>query len=129
VLDLAGHDAVEPALFVCEGLLVYLERDTCHRLLSGLAARAAAGSMLAVSIATHADGLDSAAVVTTANLRRRTSHAEPWLTILPASEHLELIELAGWRISRIERSPVAAEDVTDGRRSLLVAADAGTQSA
>ena len=128
VLDLAGHDAEQPTLFVCEGLLVYLDRDTCHRLLTGLAARAAAGSVLAASIATHADGLDSAEVVATANLRRRTGEAEPWQTILPAAEHLELIEQAGWRITRIEQSPVAAESVTDGRRSLLVEAHAGTQS-
>jgi methyltransferase (TIGR00027 family) len=128
VLDLAGHDADQPSLFVCEGLLVYLERDTCHRLLAGLAARAAAASVLAVSIATHADGQDSTEVVATANLRRRTGHAEPWQTILSAAEHLALIEQAGWRISRIEQSPVPSSNVTDGRRSLLVAADAATQS-
>jgi methyltransferase (TIGR00027 family) len=127
VLDLADHDAEQPTLFVCEGLLVYLDRDTCRRLLTGLAARAAARSVLAVSIATHADGLNSAEVAATANLRRRNGDAEPWQTILPAAEHLELIESAGWRIARIEQSPVAAADVTDGRRSLLVAADAGTQ--
>ena len=109
-------------LFVCEGLLVYLDRDTCHRLLAGLAARAPAGSVLAVSIATHADGLDSAEVVAAANVRRRTGGAEPWQTILPAAEHLALIERAGWRITRTEPSPVAVADVTHGRRSLLVTA-------
>jgi methyltransferase (TIGR00027 family) len=129
VLDLAGHEPQQPTLFVCEGLLVYLDRDTCHRLLAGLAGRAAAGSVLAVSIATHADGLDSAEVVATANLRRRNGDAEPWLTILPPAEHLALIESAGWRIARIEQSPVAGADVTDGRRSLLVAAEAGAQAA
>lgn len=129
VLDLAGHDAEQPALFVCEGLLVYLDRDTCHRLLAGLAARAPAGSVLAVSIATHADGLDSAEVVATANMRRRTGEAEPWRTILPAAEHLALLESAGWRVTNIEQTPGAASaNVTDGRRSLLVAADAGAQS-
>jgi methyltransferase (TIGR00027 family) len=129
VLDHAGHEVGQPTLFVCEGLLVYLDRDTCHRLLAGLAARAAAASVLLVSIATHADGLDSAEVVAAANRRRRTGDAEPWQTILPTAEHLALIELAGWRIARTELSPVAATDVTDGRRSLLVAADAGTQPA
>jgi methyltransferase (TIGR00027 family) len=128
VLDLAGHEPQQPTLFICEGLLVYLDRDTCHRLLDRLAARAAAGSVLVVSIATHADGLDSAEVAATANLRRRTGDAEPWRTILPAAEHLALIESAGWRITRVEQSPVAAADVTDGRRSLLVAADAAAQA-
>ena len=128
VLDQAGHDPDRPTLFVCEGLLVYLDRDTCHRLLAGLAARAADGSVLAVSIATHADGLDSAEVVATANLRRRAADAEPWQTILPAAEHLALIESAGWRITTIEQSPVAPVTVTDGRRSLWVAADAAAQA-
>jgi len=128
VLDLAGHEAEHRSLFVCEGLLVYLDRETCHRLLTGLAARASSGSMLAVSIAIHADGLDSAEVVATANQRRRTGDTEPWQTILPAAEHLALIELAGWRIASIEQSPVAAADLTHGRRSLLVAAEVGTKS-
>lgn len=128
VLDRAGHDASQPTLFVCEGLLVYLDRDTCHRLLAGLAASAACGSVLAVSIATHADGLDSAEVVAAANLRRRTGDAEPWQTILPAAEHLALIEAAGWRITGTEPSPVAAADVTHGRRSLLITAATATPS-
>jgi methyltransferase (TIGR00027 family) len=127
VLDRAGHEAEQPTLFVCEGLLVYLDRDTCHRLLAGLAARAAAGSVLAVSIATHAEGLDSFQVAAAANLRRRNGNAEPWQTILPAAEHLALIELAGWRITTIEESPALTADVTDGRQSLLVAADVDTQ--
>jgi hypothetical protein len=78
--------------------------------------------VLAVSIATHADGLESAEVVTAANLRRRTGDVEPWLTILPAAEHIALIEEAGWKITAAEWSPVAAVDVSHGRRSLLVAA-------
>src|SRR5215472_5872093 len=127
VLERVGHDAGQRALFVCEGLLVYLNRDTCLRLLAGLAARAAAGSVLAVSIAIHADGLDSAEVVAAANLRRRTGDAEPWQTILPAAEHLALIEQAGWKITATEWSPTAALDVSHGRRSLLVAAVANTQ--
>jgi methyltransferase (TIGR00027 family) len=126
VLDLAGHDAGQPALFVCEGLLVYLDRDTCHRLLASTAARAPAGSVLAASIAIHADGFGSDEVVAAANLRRRTGDAEPWQTILPAAEHLALIELAGWSITAVEESPVPAADVTHGRRSLLVSAAAGT---
>jgi methyltransferase (TIGR00027 family) len=129
VLEQAGHDAAQPTLFVCEGLLVYLDRDTCHRLLAGLAARAAAGSLLAVSLATHADGLDSAAVVAAANLRRRSGRAEPWQTILPAADHLALIEQAGWMVTETERSPAAAADVTHGRRSLHVTATAAAPSA
>lgn len=122
VLARAGHDAHQPTLFVCEGLLVYLDEGTCRRLLTALAARAAPGSRLVVSIATHAEGFDSAEVVTAANLRRRTAAAEPWRTILPPAEHLALVEQSGWAVTATEWSPVAAADVSHGRRSLLVAA-------
>ncbi len=122
VLARAGHDARQPTLFVCEGLLVYLDEGTCRRLLTALAARAAPGSRLAVSIATHAEGFDSAEVVAVANSRRRTAAAEPWRTILPPAEHLALVEQSGWAVTATEWSPVAAADVSHGRRSLLVAA-------
>ena len=48
-----GHDAGRPSLFICEGLLVYLDQPTCSRLLGGLRSRAAPGSTLAVSLAVH----------------------------------------------------------------------------
>ena len=122
-LQCAGHEASLPTLFICEGLLVYLDRDTCRALLAALARRAASGSVLVVSLATHADGLDSGEVASAANLRRRTGDAEPWQTILPVAEHLALVEEAGWTVSTTQWSPVAAADVTHGRRSLLAAAE------
>jgi methyltransferase (TIGR00027 family) len=121
-LDRAGHSAGEASLFVAEGLLVYLDWRVCERLIAALAQRAAPGSVLAVSLATHADGHDSAEVVTSANNRRRTAAAEPWLTILPVAEHVTLLTNAGWRVTRTEWVPAAAVDVSHGRRSLLVAA-------
>jgi len=122
VLARAGHDAGAPSLFVCEGLLVYLDRLTCAGLLAALAERAAPGSVLAVSLATHADGHDSGEVVIAANSRRRTGAVEPWQTILPADEHLALVADAGWNVDEMRWSPVAAADVSHGRRSLLVTA-------
>ncbi len=127
VLERAGHRPNEPSLFVAEGLLVYLDRSTCTQLLTALAEHAGPGSVLAVSLATHADGFDSAEVVAAANSRRRAAVAEPWRTILPAAEHLELITDAGWRIAATEWSPVAAADVSHGRRWLLVTAEIGRQ--
>ena len=121
VLHRAGQEASLPTLFICEGLLVYLDRDTCQALLSALAQRAAAGSVLVVSMATHADGLDSAEVASAANLRRRAGATEPWQTILPVAQHLALVEQAGWTVTTTLRSPAAAE-VTHGRRSLLATA-------
>jgi methyltransferase (TIGR00027 family) len=122
VLEQAGHVATEPSLFVAEGLLVYLDQSTCTRLLAALAGRAAAGSVLAISLATHADGHDSAEVAAAANARRRVGAAEPWLTILPAAEHLAMLTDAAWRVTETQWSPVAAADVSHGRRSLLVIA-------
>ncbi len=116
------HDPGEPTLFLCEGLLVYLDEQACQRLLAGIAARAAAGSTLAASLATHTSGLSSAEVAVAANARRRTGAAEPWLTILPAAEHLELLAAAGWTVMVTAQSPVPADDVSHGRRSLLVTA-------
>jgi methyltransferase (TIGR00027 family) len=122
VLERAGHSATEASLFVAEGLLVYLDQQVGERLIAALAERAAAGSVLAVSLATHADGYDSAEVVTSANSRRRAGAAEPWLTILPTAEHLALLTNAGWRVTTTEWAPASTADVSHGRRSLLVAA-------
>jgi methyltransferase (TIGR00027 family) len=122
VLDRAGHDANRPTLFICEGLLVYLDQNICRALLAALAGRAAAGSVLAVSLAIHADGLDSAEVAAEANLRRRTGDTEPWQTILPAAEHLALIEQSGWNVTATQRLPQANADVSNGRRTVLAAA-------
>jgi methyltransferase (TIGR00027 family) len=123
VLHGAGHDASLPTLFICEGLLVYLDAGTCHALLAALAGRAATGSALVVSMATHADGLDSREVASAANARRRTGDAEPWQTILPVAEHLALVEQAGWTVTTTQWCPVPATDVTHGRRTLLAVAE------
>jgi len=122
VLAHAGHAASLPTLFICEGLLVYLDRGTCHALLATLARRAATGSVLAVSLAIHADGLDSGEVATEANLRRRTGETEPWQTILPVAEHMALIEQAGWTVTATQWCPAANADVSNGRRTLLATA-------
>jgi methyltransferase (TIGR00027 family) len=119
----AGHDAAKPSLFICEGLLVYLDRGTCHRLLSALSARAAGTGVLAASLSTHADGFDSAEVVAAANRSRgRTAEIEPWQTILPVAEHLRLLADAGWRVTTRRWSPASAVDPSHGRRGLLVQA-------
>jgi methyltransferase (TIGR00027 family) len=121
VLAAADHDRAAPTLFLCEGLLVYLDETATVELLSG--AREAAGvsqpSVLAASLAVHADGLDSAEVLAVANARRRTAEAEPWLTILPAEAQAALLARAGWTIT----TSVDAADLGTGAvpgRSLLV---------
>ncbi|HYK68667.1 MAG TPA: class I SAM-dependent methyltransferase [Streptosporangiaceae bacterium] len=122
VLAQAGHDASEPSLFICEGLLIYLDGQTCHRLLAALADHAAAGSVLAASLSTHADGADSRVVAADANSRRRNGAAEPWQTILPAADHLARLEQAGWVVTNTQWAPASSDHVSFGRRSLLVQA-------
>ena len=122
VLAGSGHDQALPTLFLCEGLLVYLDQASTIRFLAGVLGAAAAGSVLAASLAIHADGLDSAAVVARGNSRRRTAAAEPWQTILPAAGQSDLLARAGWRIVRA----VDAADLgtsADPGRSLLVTAE------
>ena len=120
VLEASGHDAGQPTLFICEGLLVYLDRPTCVRLFGALRARAAAGSELAVSLATHREGLDSGQVAAAANSRRGHSR-ESWLTILPEAAHLELLGRAGWQVSnRVDAAELGTG--AEPGRSLLVTA-------
>lgn len=94
VLAGCGHDA-GLLLFICEGLLVYLDQPTCVGLLAALGTRAAAGSVLAASLSVHRDGQDSERVTAVANARRLSAGTEPWLTILPAAAHLDLLRRAG----------------------------------
>jgi methyltransferase (TIGR00027 family) len=121
-LAVSGHDAGRPSLFVCEGLLVYLDQPTCVRLLGALRERAAAGSRLAASLSVHRDGLDSQRVAAVANARRRASETEPWLTILPAATHLDLLRQAGWTaVGEIDAAQLGTG--AEPGRSLLVTAE------
>jgi methyltransferase (TIGR00027 family) len=127
VLRASGHAADQPTLFLCEGLLVYLGRPACLRLLSAARASAAEGSQLAASLATHREGADSARVAAIANSRRRSAE-EPWLTILPATAHRELLSEAGWAVD----SSVDAAQLGTGAepgRSMLVTARPATSIA
>jgi methyltransferase (TIGR00027 family) len=121
-LEAHGYRGEEPTLFLCEGLLVYLDQDTCHRLLTDLASRAGPGSILAATLATHASDLPAEVVAAEANARRRTAAAEPWRTILRADEHVAMLAAAGWSVEAVAESPSAAANVSHGRRSLLVTA-------
>jgi methyltransferase (TIGR00027 family) len=121
VLEASGHDAGRPTLFTCEGLLVYLDQPTCVRLLAGLRARAAIGSELAVSLATHREGLDSGWVAAVANSRRGHPR-ESWLTILPAAAHLELLGRAGWQVNNGVDAADLGAGVERGRSLLVTAA-------
>jgi methyltransferase (TIGR00027 family) len=123
VLAAAGHDASQPALFICEGLLVYLSFAECERLLAGLAACAAGGSELVATLAVHADDLDTEQVLATANAGRRAARTEPWRTILPRDEHLEMVERTGWHVAEcIDVASLGVPPRSAARSSLLVTA-------
>jgi methyltransferase (TIGR00027 family) len=128
VLIAAGHDPARPTLFLCEGLLVYLDEPTTVRFLSGVRTAAAEGSALAASLSVHAEGLDSSAVVARGNARRRTADAEPFRTILPAAAQADLLASAGWRITATTDAADLGTGAEPGR-SLLVTAAPRTQPA
>ena len=99
VLAKAGHNPDEASLFICEGLLVYLDQAATVELLGGLRSRANAASSLAASLSVHPDGVDSAEVVARANANRRNAVNEPWRTILPAAGQRGLLARAGWTVA------------------------------
>jgi methyltransferase (TIGR00027 family) len=119
VLAAAGHDASRPTLFLCEGLLIYLDRAVIRRLLAGLRSRAAGLSSLAASVSTHPEGLDSGQVAAALNSSRRHGDTEPWLTVMPGAAWLRLLAEVGWRAdSAADPRPAGP----GGGRSLLVVA-------
>ncbi len=121
VLGGCGHDVGRPSLFICEGVLVYLDQPTCARLLAGLRSRAAPGSRLAVSLAVHRQGVASEQVTAVANARRASGSAEPWQTILPLGAHLALISRAGWRVERAIDAVQLDAEAAPGRTQLVTA--------
>lgn len=120
-LQAAGHDAARPTLFIGEGLLVYLDEPTIVGLLGAVRNRAAAASMLAVSLAVHAAGLDSEPLKQVANAQRLLGAAEPWLTILPVDDHLELLTRAGWHVERTLDQVELDADAPPGKSLLVIA--------
>jgi methyltransferase (TIGR00027 family) len=122
LLAVAGQSERRSTLFICEGLLVYLELSDIAELLTGLASRATEDSELAASLAVHPFGMQSEAVVKVVNTARgRSAEAEPWRTILPAEAHLSLLRQAGWSEFEVLDDSDLVADATPGH-SLLVRA-------
>jgi methyltransferase (TIGR00027 family) len=124
VLAAAGHDRDRPTLFLCEGLLVYLDQPTLTGLLTGLAASAAPGSRLVASLAVHAGDQPTAEVVAAANARRRAGESEPWRTILPREQQIALLDGAGWRVERAVDAAELEASAPAGRNLLVEASPA-----
>jgi methyltransferase (TIGR00027 family) len=128
VLAGCGHDASQPTLFLCEGLLIYLDQATLTRLLSGLASCAAPGSTLAASLAVHDESLPTEPVVAAANARRRAARTEPWRTILPERAQLSLLRSAGWHTERTIDAADLESSAPRGRTLLVTGQVAWSQS-
>jgi len=103
----AGQNRTAATLFVCEGLLVYLDEAIIRSVLGTLHDRSGRGSHLVASLATHPDGIDSRRAVEIANARRKASRTEPWRTILPRAGQLALLADCGWLSRTVESVPSA----------------------
>jgi methyltransferase (TIGR00027 family) len=121
LLHAHGHIASRPTLFVCEGLLVYLDRQAVLRLLGGLRSVAAPRSTLAASLALLRAEANPNGVAAAANASRRTGRREPWLTIVPEGAYSELLKEAGWTVDYTCDSPGIREDGKIIRMLLLAA--------
>lgn len=99
-LETAGFDRGGVSLFLVEGLLGYLTRDTTERLLSGLRELAALDSRLAVAFPIASS--DRQAVK---GLRHRvrgmlvSALGEPWLTRFSLDDVDDVFSGTGWRVS------------------------------
>ena len=92
-----GLDRSRRCLFVCEGLLVYLERAVIDRLLAGLRAVAAPGSRLALSVSVATEGGEGRER-REQFARRVAAVGEPARTVLEPSEAEQLLDRTGWSV-------------------------------
>jgi methyltransferase (TIGR00027 family) len=90
----AGLDAARPALFLLEGVAVYLDPPVVERVLSEFRAVAAGGSLLAVSVS-----VASSTSETRARFRERVAaHGEPARSEFSHDEARDLLAAAGWEL-------------------------------
>lgn len=99
-LHAAGHDATQPTLFICEGVLRYLPEAAWRALLAALARNAAPGSELTVTISTRDDG-DETDDVRELRLAREAVLAdigEAVLTVPPWATAQAWLAHCGWEV-------------------------------
>jgi methyltransferase (TIGR00027 family) len=98
----AGHDRTRPSLFVCEGLLLYLDEPVIARLFDGLRSRATADSVLALSLGLRERNVSPSAAMRRVRFRRRLERiGEPPRTRLGRDEWDALLGRTGWTIDRV----------------------------
>jgi methyltransferase (TIGR00027 family) len=90
----AGLDPARPALFLFEGVAVYLERQENERVLAEFRAVTPVGSLLAISVS-----VDGATSQARARFQRRVAEmGEPVRTVLTFGHAADLLSAAGWKI-------------------------------
>ena len=91
----AGLDPARPALFLFEGVAVYLERPENERVLTEFREVTPAGSLLAISVS-----VGGATSRTRASFQQRVAKlGEPARTVLTFDQAADLLSAAGWKIS------------------------------
>jgi methyltransferase (TIGR00027 family) len=112
----AGLDAGQSALFLLEGVAVYLDPPVVERVLAEFRAATAVGGLLAVSVS-----VASSTSQTRARFRERVAaHGEPARSEFSYDETRDLLAASGWTL----------RDASGRQRSLgLLAADAATDAA
>jgi methyltransferase (TIGR00027 family) len=90
----AGLDPSRPALFLFEGIAVYLERPVIERVLAEFRTVTAPGGSLAISVSTGA-----ASSTRTAFQRRVAGLGEPARSTLNPAQASALLSAAGWEVS------------------------------
>jgi methyltransferase (TIGR00027 family) len=110
----AGLDAAQPALFLYEGIAVYLSKEVNEHVLAQFRSVTAGGSLLAISVSLNreARGPDTRS----AFRARVAALGEPALGFLEEGEERSLLARAGWQVT----GPAQAED--PGRHARLQAA-------
>ncbi len=90
----AGLDPARPALFLFEGVAVYLERPENERVLTEFREVTPAGSLLAISVS-----IGGATSQTRASFQQRVAElGEPARTVLTFDQAADLLSAAGWKI-------------------------------
>jgi methyltransferase (TIGR00027 family) len=113
----AGHDAVQRSLFVCEGLLLYLDLAVVERLFRGLRRRVAGDATLALSVGLRDRVVaDPAAAARRAILHQRLRRlGEPSRTTLSRAAWEAILATTGWEPERaVDPDEIDAEAPSGG---------------
>ena len=116
VLPSVGFDSLKPAVFVVEGLTMYLPEATTKTMLSDLAAVSPPGSQLAINFTVQGGGSVSPISRAIAWATRTTWRArgEPTHGWVRPDELPNLLLETGWQVSDVVQAPTLAQRYLTG---------------